>query len=148
MAKEHFKFVCAVYLFLKRNDKILLLRRYNTGFEDGNYGLISGHINGGESIFNAMSREAKEEAGIDISPTDLELVHVMHRKCDSPEYERVCFFFLAEKWDGDIKNMEPEKCDNMEWFSIQDLPKNTISYIRRALDNFHNNVFFSEDGWT
>lgn len=142
MAKEHFKLVCAVYLILKGGGKILLLRRFHTGFEDGNYGLVSGHINGGESITNAMIREAKEEAGIDILPEDLKIVHVMHRKCGDLAHERICFFLSASEWDG-----EPDKCDDIGWFSINSLPLNTIDYIKRAIDYSDNNIFFSEDGW-
>ncbi len=147
MTKEHFKLVCAVYLILKKEGKILLLRRYNTGFEDGNYGLISGHINGGELITHAMIREAKEEAGIDILPEDLRIVHVVHRKCSGQAFERICFFLSASEWNGKISNMEPGKCDDIRWFPINNLPPNTIDYIRRAIDYSDNNIFFSEDGW-
>ncbi len=144
---EHFKLVCAVYLILKKDGKILLLRRSNTGFEDGNYGLISGHIDGGESIMRAMVREAKEEAGIEIQPNDLKVVHIMHRKCGGVSHERSCFFLSASKWKGKINNMEPNKCDDIQWFPTNALPKNTINYIKRAIDYSDNNVFFSEDGW-
>jgi 8-oxo-dGTP pyrophosphatase MutT (NUDIX family) len=64
---EHIKLPVAVHLFLKKNGKILLLRRYNTGYEDGNYSVIAGHIDGNENIYKAMIREAKEEAGIILS---------------------------------------------------------------------------------
>ena len=57
----------AVHLILKHTGKILLLRRYNTGYEDGNYSVVSGHLEQGETVIQAMIREAKEEAGIDLS---------------------------------------------------------------------------------
>lgn len=147
MKKEHFKLLCAVYLILKRSGKVLLLRRFNTGFEDGNYGLVSGHIDGGESMFSAMTRETKEEVGIELEPKDLKVVHIMHRKCESPDYERFCVFLEATKYSGEIKNMEPNKCDDVGWFSANDLPKNTITYIKRAIEYSDNGIFFSEDGW-
>ncbi|MFH0856765.1 MAG: NUDIX hydrolase, partial [bacterium] len=49
MPKERFKVIPAVYLFLEEDGKILLLRRFNTGYEDGNYAFVSGHLDGGES---------------------------------------------------------------------------------------------------
>ncbi|MFH1106027.1 MAG: NUDIX domain-containing protein [Candidatus Aenigmatarchaeota archaeon] len=147
MAKEYFKLACAVYLILKKDDKVFLLRRFNTGFEDGNYGLISGHIDGGESITHAMIREAKEEAGIVIQPGDLKITHVMHRKCSDMAHERICLFLSASSWTGKIMNMEPDKCDDIGWFPTKKLPENTIAYIKRAIDYSDSNVFFSEDGW-
>lgn len=38
---ERFKLVTAVHLILTQNGKILLLRRYNTGYEDGNYSVVA-----------------------------------------------------------------------------------------------------------
>lgn len=77
---ERFKLVTAVHLILIEDKKILLQKRYNTGYEDGNYSIVAGHIDGNESVIKAMQREALEEAGIKIKEEDLEIVHVMHRK--------------------------------------------------------------------
>ena len=54
----------SVHLLLVRTGRILLLRRYNTGYEDGNYSLVAGHIEGGEELKAAMIREAREESGV------------------------------------------------------------------------------------
>jgi 8-oxo-dGTP diphosphatase len=37
MPKDWFKIIPAVHLILIREGHVLLLRRYNTGYEDGNY---------------------------------------------------------------------------------------------------------------
>lgn len=71
---ERFKLIGAVHLFLIRNQQVLLLRRFNTGYEDGNYSVPAGHLDGGEQIKTAAIREAKEECGIRIAPEDLEVV--------------------------------------------------------------------------
>jgi ADP-ribose pyrophosphatase YjhB (NUDIX family) len=107
MPKDKFKIIPTVYLVLIKGNKILLSRRHNTGFHDGEYSLPAGHLNGNETIKQAMVREAKEEIRVKIKSEDLKLVHVMHRK-DANE-ERVNFFLIAKKWKGEIKNMEPHK---------------------------------------
>lgn len=127
-----------------KGDKILLLRRYNTGYEDGNYSVVAGHLDGGEPVKSAMIREAKEEIGIDISSQDLDVIQVMHRLADD---ERIDFFLQASAWTGEIKNMEPHKCDELSWHPIDDLPDNIIPYVKRAIHNYHKDIRFDSFGW-
>jgi ADP-ribose pyrophosphatase YjhB (NUDIX family) len=144
VAKDRFKLIPAVHLFLIKDDKILLLRRFNTGFEDGNYSVVAGHFDGGEAATLAMCREAKEEAGIVIEPQDLKFVHVMHRMSES---ERIDFFFTAKSWTGEPVNKEPHKCDDLSWFSLKSLPTNLIPYVKHAIDCYTSGIPYSEFEW-
>jgi 8-oxo-dGTP diphosphatase len=134
----------SVYLILVKDGKVLLLRRFNTGYEDGNYGLVAGHADGNERATDAMCREALEEAGLVIKPKDLKFVHFMHRRQDD---ERADVFFTTDKWEGVPKNMEPGKCDDLSWFALDNLPPNTIAYIKEVVENFQKDIYYSEFGW-
>lgn len=57
---NRFKLIPAVYLLLRSKGKILLLRRSNTGYQDGMYSLIAGHLDGDELGTEGLIREAKE----------------------------------------------------------------------------------------
>ncbi len=137
----------AVHLFLIKDNQILLARRFQTGYEDGNYSVPAGHIEKGETALQAILREGKEEAGIRCSPMQTKFVHVMCRKNPGEEMERVDFFFACTQWDGDLCNPEPEKCDDLRWFPITKLPKNTVAYVRSAINHYQNSIFYSEHGW-
>lgn len=139
--KTRFKLILSVYVFLIKDGKVLLLRRANTGYEDGKYGLPAGHADGNETARAATCREALEEAGVKIDPDDLKFAHAMHRL---QEDERIDFFFTADKWAGEPKNMEPEKCDDLAWFPLDSLPPNTITYIRQALESYQKGIYYSE----
>ena len=143
--KERFKLVPSSYLIIIKDGKILLSRRYNTGYEDGSYSLVAGHVDEHEAFTQALVREVKEESSLDINPDDVEVIHVMHRKC--PNDERIDIFFKVNKWKGDPKIMEPDKCDDISWFSLDALPKNTVPYIRKAIENISKGIFYSEFGW-
>lgn len=150
MPEQRFKIVPACYLALIKDGQILLLRRANTSYEDGNYSLVAGHLDGQETFRQAMVREAKEEADVILSPDDLKVVHVMHRfACPNEPHlrERVDVFLMAGKWDGEPQNMEPHKCDDLSWFLLDSLPGNVVPYIRQALECIKNNVFYSEFGF-
>ena len=141
---EKFRFLSAAHLFLVKDGEILLLRRYNTGYEDGNYSVVAGHLDGGENVKSAMIREAKEEAGIIIKPENLHFAHIMHRR--SAE-ERIDWFLMADNWEGEVQNCEPHKCDDLSWFSLDELPQNVIPYVRSAIEYWLQGVQFSEFGW-
>lgn len=150
MRKERFKITPAAYLVLEKDEKILLLRRFHTGYEDGNYSLVAGHLEEHETFRQTVAREAQEEAGIKINPEDLEVVHVMQRYVvfnDVGARERLSVFIKAKKWKGEVKNMEPHKCDDLSWFPIDGLPDNTIPYIKQAIEHIRNKVFYSELGF-
>ena len=140
-----FKLIPTSHLVLIKDGKVLLARRVNTGFADGSYGVVAGHLDGGETFLQAMVREAREEAGIGLDASALEVVHVMHRKAGSDE--RIDFFIKAVEWVGEPRIMEPGKCDGMAWFGLDSLPGNTVPYVRQALESIRKNEFYGEFGW-
>ena len=133
------------HLLLLRDDHVLLLRRQNTGYQDGNYGLIAGHVESDETARQGMVREAAEEAGLILDPRNLVLCHVMHRKSAA---ERVSFFFRAARWTGEPRNLEPDKCSDLSWFPVASLPANMVPYVRQALEMVLRGEAYSEHGWT
>jgi len=138
------KYPVAVHLFFLRGKQILILRRFNTGYEDGSYSVVAGHVDAGETVTQAAIREAKEEVGVILEPSDLHIVHVMHRKSED---ERIDFFMAVRHWGGDVINHEPQKCDGLSWVEIDSLPQNTIPYVKRAIENYQASVYYSEFGW-
>jgi ADP-ribose pyrophosphatase YjhB (NUDIX family) len=144
MTNDRFKQIGVSHLILLKGGKILLLRRFNTGYEDGKYSVVAGHIEENESARQTMIREAKEEAGIGIGVNNLEMVHIMHRNEGG---NRLDLFFTAKEWAGEPKIMEPDKCDDLKWFDINDLPENVIPYIRQAIDCVLKGKVYSECGW-
>lgn len=144
MLKKRFKLLGAVHLLLIKDEHILLLKRYNTGYEDGNYSVVAGHLDGDEEVKSAMIREAREEAGIVIAPQDMQVTGVMHRKSND---ERIDFFLVAHDWHGEIINNEPHKCAELRWFPLNQLPENVIPYVRRAIQNYQQGHWFDSFGW-
>ncbi len=108
-----------MHLFLLQGGKVLLLRRYQTGYEDGNFSVVAGHLDGNETVVAAAMREAREEVGVVLAAQDLRVVGVMHRRSTD---ERIDWFVVCERWAGEITNAEPEKCDELCWADPERLP--------------------------
>lgn len=137
-------FPVTVHLFFFRDNQVLLLRRFNTGYADGQYSVPAGHLDGGETVIDAGRREALEEVGVRIDPQDIHFSSVMHRRDGD---ERVDFFLHIVQWDGEPLNCEPDKCSELLWVNMDALPSNTIPYIQEALRNHLQKRPFDEFGW-
>lgn len=122
----------------------MLCRRHQTGWQDGKYGFMAGHIDGNESFRMALCREAKEELGIIIRPQDLEFAHVQHH-ISNKEY--VYMYFAASKWQGQPRVCEPDKCDDVRWFPLEKLPPNLVADTGFILDYYQQGVHYSESGF-
>lgn len=138
------RFPVTVHLLFIREDQILVARRANTGYRDGEYSVPAGHLDGGETVRAAAAREAEEEVGVRIEADDIRFSSVMHRIEGD---ERVDFFVHVQHWKGEIVNAEPDKCDDLRWVDFDNLPENTIPYVRRAIANHLDGVAFDEFGW-
>lgn len=137
-------FVSAVHLFLIRDGRVLLLRRFQTGYEDGNYSVVAGHLDGDETVVGAALREAREEIGLELAPEDVQVVGVMHRRSND---ERIDWFVACSRWQGEPSNAEPDHCDELRWADPAALPHNVIPYVRRALDNYLAGRWFDSFGF-
>ncbi|MFE9578573.1 NUDIX domain-containing protein [Nocardia sp. NPDC006044] len=142
-SKRH-KVTGDVHLVLREEGRVLFGRRQNTGFEDGAWHLPSGHLETGESVLDALIREAREEVGVTIAPEAVRFAHVMH---NSSAGGRVAFFFIVDDWQGEPTNREPAKCTDLAWFSLGDLPDHMIAYCRTAMGHIADGTSFSVYGW-
>ena len=141
--KHRLHVVPAAYLIMRQNRKILLSKRANTGYMDGYYSLPAGHLDGAETPEQAAVREGLEETGVIIDAKSLIFAHVRYRVAKESDYERVDFFFNCPEWDGEIKNMEPEKCDGLEWFDESDLPDNIVPDVAEVLSAIVGSVSYT-----
>ena len=147
---ERFKSFSAVMLLLTRkkgnNEEILFQKRKNTGYCDGFYDLsASGHVDANESMKQAMCREAKEELNIDIKEENLEFVCMIHKNSNGCIYYNG--YFKANKWIGEPIINEPQKNEELKWININDLPSNIVDDRVVAIQNYKNNIKYSEYGW-
>ena len=137
------KFLSSVYLIIRnKNNDILLQRRQGTKLWPGFLALPAGHIDEGENAYDAIIREAKEELGIEILLENIIDTFVVSRRNKSlPPYYDV--YFEVSSYKGNIKINEPEKCSELVWCNIDNLPEDMIDYEKAAIINNKNGIKFS-----
>ena len=146
MKSERFLRKVAVYMLLVKDEQVLLLRRYNTGWMDGYYTLPAGHVDGQERAIDAAVRETKEEVGVAIVRSDIQLMYTVHRySSDTMEY--IDLFFKAEAWQGEPRLMEADKADDVSWFPLNALPEKILDYVRHVIETYPKGEIYFEAGW-
>ena len=139
-AGDRFALIPAVYVVLRRRHgghrEVLLQYRDGTGFMDLHWACgAAGHVEAGESVFQAAVREAREELGIEIAPDALIPLVVVHRRQDDddPVNQRIDIFFACDEWVGEPATQESEKSSDLRWFDAADLPTPVVPHEQRVL---------------
>ncbi len=132
-----FTVVPASYVFLLRDGsagpEVLLQLRRNTGYMDDHWAAAAaGHVERGETAIDAAHREAAEE--IAVTALELEFVTAMQRtQHAAPIDERIDFFFVARRWSGEPRVVEPEKCAELRWCPLDALPDPVVPHELEVL---------------
>lgn len=107
-----------VYILNEKNQILLMKRASDHGH--GTWCPPGGHVEFGESFFDCAKREAKEESDLDILETEIigttNDIHLDEQK------HYVTLHVKALKWAGTPKIMEPDKCVEIGWFDLDNLP--------------------------
>ena len=141
MGKENF--LASIYLIIKNNEgKVLLQRRQGTKLWPGFLALPAGHVDEGENVYDAAIREAREELSITITKQDIIDSFVVNRRNKSlaPYFD---VYFEISSFKGKIKINEPEKCSELKWVDINNLPNDVIDFEVEAIRNRQRNIMFS-----
>ena len=121
-------------------DEVLLQLRQNTGYMDGHWAAAAaGHVERGETAYDAARREAREEIGVELGA--LTFVTSMQRtRHADPIDERVDFFFSCRSWAGEPRIVEPAKCAALDWFALDGLPDPVVPHERFVLERLGTSV--------
>ena len=141
MSRE--EFLSAIYMIIK-NEKgeILFQRRCGSKLWPDFLGLPAGHVDRGEDVYQALVREAREELNIDINSKDIEDTFVVNRvnKNLKPYYD---VYFVIKNYKGIIKINEPNKCQELKWVLLDNMPEDVIEFEKIVLDNYEKGIKFS-----
>ncbi|TXL63650.1 NUDIX domain-containing protein [Cerasibacillus terrae] len=124
--------VGAVILNEKQSHVLLVLRKKAP--EAGYWSLPGGKVEFMETIEHAVKREIKEELGVDIHLENL--LCVTNHLLPNEQTHWVAPTFISTIHSGIVRNMEPDKLGDVQWFPLENLPqkitmttKNAFKYI-------------------
>ncbi|MEK6927646.1 MAG: NUDIX hydrolase [Nanoarchaeota archaeon] len=117
-------------IIVKNNNVLLLNRKGAHGV--GTWSFPGGHLEFGESEEDCARRETLEEVGVKIK--NIKSVAYTNDIFESEGKHYITLFVSAEIESGTPKICEPEKCSEMNWFSIDNLPSPLFLPIQNLLN--------------
>ena len=85
-----------------------------------------------------MIREAKEELKEEIKREDIKIVHLMHHYTG----ERLNFIFEIDGNLIDPKIGEADKCEELVWVDINELPDTTTDKVKKIISDIVKEIFY------
>ena len=129
-------------IFVDAEGRILLGKRAKHKSGGGQWGLPGGTQTKGEKYQETLIREMEEELGVKV----LECSYNNFFQCIVSENVHFDHHaFVVTKWSGDIVNNEPNKCDELRWFSIEELPWDNFFVSARNVVNYLKNEVYCID---
>ena len=122
-----------------KNGKTLLAKRKGS-HANGCYGSFGGHVEFGESLIEAVKREAREELGIEID-------NIKFASCSNMiKYDKhyLDVSFVAELAGGEPRICEPDKIESIGWYSLDNLPEPLFEPVRIVLEAIKTGQIFYE----
>ncbi len=115
--------------------QILLMRRGGKAYnERGVWALPGGKVDYGDTLHDTAVREIQEELGVKIEITG-QLPAYDHRIPEEDQHW-VTNIFEAKIVEGTPSILEPDKCDKIDWFTLNSLPSPIGKMSAPALNFF------------
>ncbi|MCY4448013.1 MAG: NUDIX hydrolase [Chloroflexi bacterium] len=107
---------CVAGAIISSGEVLLVRRSPAARYYPDVWDLFGGHVEAGESLEEALRREAREELGIEIeSFLPLGTVH-------DPVEPADITIFAVTAWRGESVNAAPNEHSDIRWFSLAELP--------------------------
>lgn len=126
---------CGALIINDKREALLLKRTSKTRNQAGFWMQPGGGVEFGERVEDSVKREIKEELGIDIEI--LRFLSFTEGIMPEEKQHWVALSFLGKIIGGEVQNLEPEKHEEIKWFSLNNLPEplaqNTKDSIKEYL---------------
>lgn len=123
---------CGTLIVNENNETLLMKRGGDSKNETGVWSQPGGSVEFGKKIKDAIKREVKEEFGVTIELQNL-LATTDHIISDENQHW-VSTSYLGKIVSGEPKNLEPEKCLEIKWFSFDNLPENLTQPTKESVE--------------
>ena len=106
---------------------------------EGTWTMPGGKVEFLEKLYDAAKRELKEET--DLDAIEMELLSISDDITDDKHY--VTVGFIASKYEGEVKTMEPETILQWKWFDLDKLPEKVYMPSMKCIECYKNKIIYN-----
>lgn len=128
-------------LILNEKGEALLGQRLSS-HGTGEWSFPGGHLEFGETIEETARREVLEETGLEIDAFELVSVADEMRYIETDGKHYVNLGLLGHYKGGEPQTMEPEKCAQWQWFSLDNLPENLFEGTQLMFERYRDGTIY------
>ena len=130
--------VIGVGVLVWRDEQLLLGKRLVNGRQNC-WQFPGGHLENGESVIDCARREVREETSLKIkNPQHLGFTDTSFT---SGARQYITLLVSGDYDSGEVKNMEPDKCERWQWFDYRQLPEPLFEPITIFLSQLVNSPY-------
>ncbi len=129
-------------MIFNNEGKILIGKR--KGKQGGLYSIPGGEVELGHTFEETAIREIKEETNLDIiNPKVIGITNNLETY-KNDDYHCVSVHLVAESYSGELKNMEPHRCEGWDWYDMSDLPTPHFEPSQKGIENYLKERFYNK----
>lgn len=136
---------------LLKDGKVLLGKRHDDADKassemhgEGTWTMPGGKLHFGESFEEGCQRELFEETSMQVGLSDLRLISLSNDMAGGDAHY-VTVGFLADKYSGKPKVMEPDEITDWQWFDLKNIPEKIFPPSQKVLDNYLKKTIYEAD---
>jgi 8-oxo-dGTP diphosphatase len=127
---------CGALIINNKNEVLLQKRTVKTRNNAGFWAKPGGAVEFGEKVEDAVKREIKEELGVNIEIIKFLGFTEGTKTMEGGNQHWIALNYLAKIIGGEVKNLEPEKHEEVKWFSLNNLPEKLVKNTTDSIEEY------------
>lgn len=140
--KAKVKVSVGVMIFNKEK-KVLLGKRLGIHGK-GEYAFPGGKVEVGETFIKTAIRETKEETNLTLIDPKV-IAFSNNLLIEKYNNQWVTIYLQVQDYEGELENVEPDKCEGWKWYDLNNLPQPLFEATRLGIECYLKKKFFSEN---
>ena len=133
--------ITASYLAHNGSRRYVMTKRgQNCRDEQGTWDFGGGSIEMGDTVEETIIKEIKEELDADVLEMNFLGYRDMFREMNGEKTHWIALQFLVHVNAMQVKNNEPHKFDDVQWFTLDNLPNPLHSSALQILEKFKTKI--------